>query len=233
MVTVYLSELRRPVMERLYEKYKLKALLPVGSIEQHGPQLPLGTDTIICENVCKAVAYGRNDILLLPTIPYGQSELHMGFQGTITVSHKTLVSLVNDIGYSLDRQGIKRFIIANGHGGNSNPLYQAVSELQDERRGMEISFVDCDMMITENRRGEFIGHANDFETSILLYLKPELVDMSKACKELINPPRNITDLKKYSNSGVWGDPTNATAEKGEEYFRMMVSELTKIVDNEL
>lgn len=238
-----LSKLSYKDFENLKKEYDIKALLPVGSLEQHGPHLPFGTDAIICNEVCRKVAESRKDVLLLPLISYGQSEHHMGFPGTMTVKHQTLISMIKDVGESAYRHGINRFIVANGHGGNTHAIAIGVNELNTEIPEMEVSHVDVCNFASKDFKYELISeksgrHANDYETSVILFINPSLVDMSKACREFPSeraPPkeskRTIVDFRKYSKSGVWGDPTNATAEKGKEYFDFMVSELTKVVDS--
>jgi len=238
-----LSQIKYTDLKKLKKEYDMKALLPVGSLEQHGPHLPLGTDAIICNEVCKAAAENRNDVLLLPLCPYGQSEHHMGFPGTITVRHETIINIIKNIGESLYRHDIKRFIVANGHGGNTHAIAAGVYELNAEKPEMEVSHVDVCNFAPKDFKYEFLSekagrHANDYETSVMLFLNPNLVDMSKACKEFPSKKapsktskRTIVDFKKYSISGVWGDPRSATAVKGKEYFDIMVSELTKVIDS--
>lgn len=226
-----LSKLKYPELEELSKEYKLKALLPTGSTEQHGPHLPIGSDAIISDEICKYVSKNRNDILLLPLISYGYSEHHMGFPGTITLKFETVEKVVKDIGYSLNRHNIKRFIVANGHGGNKEPAFKALSELKVEKKEMDISLFNLENQDFISRKAGY--HANDYETSVMLYIRPELVDMSKACKEFpLKMTRTTYDIRRYLKSGVWGDPTTATAEKGKDYFDVMASALIEHIDSE-
>lgn len=192
----------------------LTAVLPLGSMEQHGPHLPVGTDYIICNAVCEAAeSVQRDKMILLEPMPYGL------FSGIIDLKPETLQDVITDVGKSLSKQGIYRLIIASVHGGNKRPLQKFIEEHNDKNQ-MKLSYFDA-LSTVPSDGGR---HANETETSFMLYIAPDLVDMSKACKEF--PPKG-----QLSKSGVYGDATIATAEKGKMYFEEMVSLLVEAVNS--
>lgn len=223
------------------------ALLPVGSIEQHGPHLPLDTDAYDAAYLAKAVAQNCTDPkpAVLPLIPYGVSYHHEEFSGTISIGNRTLSRLVYEIGMSAARNGITKLVIINGHGGNSPALNFAAQEINRDARIFvcvdtgETSDVDIESMIdTPND-----VHAGEIETSTTLALRPELVRMNKAEKlipEFSNRYLDFTSkrsiswyafTKRISESGVMGDPTKASAEKGRKMWDAMIRHLVAFVED--
>jgi len=223
------------------------ALLPVGSTEQHGPHLPLDTDAFDAEYLARAVANAMSQPkpIVLPVVAYGVSYHHMGFSGTISLSNETLTRLVYEIGMSVARHGIRKLVIINGHGGNGPALQNAAQMINRDARIFvcvdtgETSDVDVKKIIeTQND-----AHAGEMETSTALAARPELVYMKRAKKSVprfssrylnFSTSRSVewyTQTEKISRSGVLGDPTKATAEKGEKLWRIMVEHLTHFVDD--
>jgi len=223
------------------------ALLPIGAIEQHGPHSPLDTDAFDAEYLSLRVAERCSDPkpLVLPLIPYGVSYHHDDFAGTISVSNEALGRFVYEIGMSAAHNGITKLIIVNGHGGNAPTLQFAAQTINRDARIFacvdtgETSDVDiakiCD---TPND-----VHAGEIETSTTLAVRPHLVDMSKAKPSV---PRFSSDYLNFSGSraiewyartrrispeGVLGDPTKATAEKGQRIWDIMVRNLVELVEH--
>jgi creatinine amidohydrolase len=221
----------------------LVAVQPIGAIEHHGPHLPLATDAIIAEAVAEAVVSGRPDLplALLPTLSYALSSEHLWAPGTISLSATTLLSVLDDVGASLARAGVPRLVFLNGHGGNSALLRVACREIR-VRHGL-LTFlahphVPVDQGGTSDDAEEgFAVHGSAGETSMVQYLRPDLVDMERAVASL---PRWLADYKYIgfggeisfgwsSNdvmaSGVIGDPTLASPERGKETFERCVERL--------
>jgi len=223
------------------------ALLPVGSTEQHGPHLPLDTDAFDAEYLARSVAEAMSEPkpIVLPLVSYGVSYHHMGFSGTISLSNETLTRLVYEIGISIARHGIRKLVIINGHGGNGPALQNAAQMINREARIFacvdtgETSDVDVQKIIeTPND-----AHAGEMETSTALAVRPELVDMKKAKKSIprfssrylnFSTSRSVewyTQTEKISRSGILGDPTKATREKGERLWHIMIEHLVRFVDD--
>ncbi|TMC69198.1 MAG: creatininase family protein [Chloroflexi bacterium] len=217
-------------------------LLPTGSVEQHGPHLPVGTDGLIAERLALAAA-GRlaDECVVLPTLWYGFSPHHMSFPGTVTVAAGTYLRLVAEIAESLYAHGVRRLVILNGHGGNSAPLKMIAAELA-RAHGKSPSVVTYwDLIAAE--AGDFFeepelvcGHACALETSLALHLFPEAVR-----RELIPErsgetgphmfgragPAEGLDFRNYSSNGVIGDPSLATADLGRRLFDLIIERLVR------
>jgi creatinine amidohydrolase/Fe(II)-dependent formamide hydrolase-like protein len=223
------------------------AILPVGSIEQHGPHLPLDTDSFDAEYLSRRIAEACSDPkpLVLPLVPYGVSYEHGEFKGTVGISNDTLARLIYEIGMSCARNGINKLVIVNGHGGNIPALNYAAQMITRDTR----IFVCVDTGETSDVDIYKIAdtpndiHAGEIETSTSLAVRPHLVKMEKAEKLI---PRfssrylNFTSrrkvnwyvhTKKISKIGVIGDPTKASAEKGERIWQIMIAHLVELVED--
>ncbi len=187
------------------------AVVPVGSIEQHGPHLPLATDILIAKAVAKTIAKEIGGILTPPQ-PYGISPEHLDFPGTISLGKETFIGIIEDMVSSFSAGGFEKVVVVNGHGGNSKTLRQ-----------MQIEHVYVlDVVSTM----EPYDHAGDIETSLMLHLHPDLVRKDKITKcEFRWPDRDGWKTKDCSESGVFGDPTTASAKKGKGYFDRIVATL--------
>jgi creatinine amidohydrolase/Fe(II)-dependent formamide hydrolase-like protein len=223
------------------------ALLPVGSIEQHGPHLPLDTDAFDAEYLAQRVAEDCKEPrpVVLPLIPYGVSYHHEDFSGTISVNPDTLSQLVYDIGMSAARQGIVKLVIINGHGGNSPALHFAAQMINRDAHIFtcvdtgETSDPDINAMAeTPNDI-----HAGEIETSTTLAIRPEMVRLDAVHKFIPRFSSRYLDFTskrgvnwyahtaKISSSGVLGDPTKATAEKGKRMWDQMIKHLVEFVED--
>jgi len=209
------------------------AVQPIGSMEQHGPHLPISTDTIIAYEVGKALAE-KLDALLLPPIPYSCSIEHSKYTSTIWIKPSTLNALLKDIAVSLRTHKFKALIIVNGHGGNYN-LKSIVREInyRFNRKPLTI-LVDLGSMYFGSRYTEDI-HAGYYETSIMLYLKPNLVgELTGDFKPKVT--RNYLDyipIDELTPTGVWGEPSRASREMGEIIFKKMIDEAESYILNVL
>lgn len=223
------------------------ALLPVGAIEQHGPHLPLDVDSFDADYLAKKVAEACSDPkpLVLPLISYGVSYHHDDFKGTISISNNTLSQLIYEIGLSISKNGIKKLVIINGHGDNSPTLNYAAQMLNRDAK----MFVAVDTGETSDFDLDQIAdtpndiHAGEIETSTSLTTRPELVQMKKAKRSVLKFTSrylNFSSLrgvpwyahtKKISETGIMGDPTKATAEKGKKIWEIMIAHLVSFVED--
>ncbi len=200
-------------------------LVPVGSIEQHGPHLPLDTDSAIAVAVAHGVAArlpGQHEALVAPAVVYGSSGEHQSFAGTSSVGAQALRLTVLELVRSL-RTWADRVVLVNGHGGNLPPLDDAVRQLVEE--GHDVVRVAC---ATEQRHGEGDLHAGRTETSLMLHLRPTAVRLERAEVGDVRPLAEILPLmigggvSAVSVNGVLGDPRGASAEEGAAILERMV-----------
>ncbi|RLF21001.1 MAG: creatininase family protein [Thermoprotei archaeon] len=211
------------------------ALLPIGSVEQHGPHNPLGTDYLIAYKLALQ-ASARTSALCLPPIPFGVSAHHRHFPGTIYVKPGSLRAYVRDVLCSLADQGPRKVVIVNGHGGNLHSLLEVARELRGERKAFVVVYQWWDA-IKELYPKEERGHAASLETSLNLYLHKDLVDMSRAVDE---PLKKLSyelkgvyvpwDTRDFTSSGVMGISTTASEAKGKEVFEKALKELCSLIE---
>ncbi|TVS78043.1 creatininase family protein [Mycobacterium helveticum] len=198
------------------------AVLPVGSFEQHGPYLPLGTDTLIATAIASAISQHHN-VFHLPPVTFGCSHEHAAYPGTISISATTLAAIVADIIESLARQNIAGLIVVNGHGGNAvltNVVQQANHPKNPVKAGLYPSREDWAEARTTagiHSSNHDDMHAGELETSILLATHPDyLHDGWQTSDHTANDRRYLTSLgiHAYTPTGVIGSPSQATAAKG-------------------
>ncbi len=224
-------------------------VLPIGSVEDHGPHLPLDTDNFLIWSFCEEAARRANgDILLLPLIPYGFETHHMEFPGTIDVRQEHLLHFVLDVTKSVAHHGFKRILIADGHGSNMPVLELVARRTILESDALCATFIWPSLAINEIRkvreseRGG-MAHACELETSVYLHLNSERVQMDKARKDMQmpksefiwmdlldgSPVRFMDYWTSFSKSGVSGDPTLANPEKGKIIFEAVVEAFVRLV----
>jgi creatinine amidohydrolase len=247
MVPARFAELSGPAVARAGPG--MVAVQPIGAIEHHGPHLPVLTDALIAEAVAEAVVDARRDLPLtiLPTLSYALSSEHLWAPGTVTLSAATLLAVLDDVGASLARAGVPRLVFLNGHGGNSALLRVACREIRI-RHGLLTFVVHPHLPVDQGGRSAtdleegFAVHGSAAETSMVLHLRSDLVDMSLAAASL---PRWLADYRYIgfggevsfgwsSNdvmaSGVIGDPTLASASQGKEIFERCVERLGEAME---
>lgn len=213
------------------------AILPMGATEQHGHHLPLGVDIYLAEGVSRKLSENTG-ALLLPTQPFGYSWVWRDIPGTVSLQQHHVEAVIKDVAHSVARYGIKMLVLVNGHDANNASMKYATRELADE---LDIPVVYLfypnlnKVMedICDSPTWHGMVHACEFETSLMLALKPELVDMSKAVREYPEKPRlygkSSISLGDLSKSGVYGDATKATKEKGEKMLDLFVTDMEQIL----
>lgn len=220
----------------------------VGATEQHGPHLPVGTDSVCAQEITASAAAlasaAGTEVVLAPPVWWGYSRDHEGFGGTLTVSHQTLSALLVDLGVSVLANGFSRLLFLNGHGSNDRLLYYVIRDIQDAAmRPCAVAAVTywklAADVLAEDRDSSPGGmaHACELETSLMLTFRPDLVQMSLARDEraIEYSPYRRQDLlsagpvmapdrfRDLSRSGVVGDPTMATADKGARWADALAS----------
>lgn len=207
------------------------ALLPVGSLEQHGPHLALDTDLAVADAFARRLEADLGDeALLCPPMHYGLSEHHMGFAGTITLRPDTLMALVLDVAESLARWDLRRVLVVNGHGGNIDAL-RLVSRRARRDHGTLVAALMWAQLasdeISARAASRSYGHACEIETSVVMTLAPDRVFPERiagpagrrSAEPLTDPPRALVDqavwMDEWSSDGALGDPRLASAELGE------------------
>ncbi len=239
-----LAEMRWPQIKKL-DREKLVAVLPVGSMEQHGPHLPFQVDVYIANRLAEDLEKKMPDILLLPPVWTGVSAHHMDFPGSVTVRPRVLIDLLHDICTSLHHHGIRKIILLNGHGGNRSSLEVLGQELYSALALSVNVIVYWDLVpellkSMKKSQSKGMGHSGELETSLMLYLAPALVSQrdipegtcgvrsggkrEDRSEEGIKLYKNMLD---HSEVGVIGRPAAATPEDGERFYAAVLKELER------
>ena len=215
-----------PDLRKIIKKKKHVVIIPVGSIEQHGPHLPISTDSDIVTEIATRVS-DEIDGILLPTINYGISDEHFPFFN-LSIKKSTLVRILRDVCESLTKNGISKIIIINGHYGN----LQALKNFERTRKNRKIKVFSY-WKFMERR----FDHAGNVETSIMLAISKN-VKMKRAKKGFESEGLSKKEISKINKmaqksfpkvtgNGVWGDPTKASARLGRQIISEIVSNLAK------
>jgi len=231
------ARLRWPELEDAVRESPV-AVLPVGAIEEHGPHMNLGSDWYAAQRLAERIA-DRANLLVLPALPYGQVWSLSRFPGSISITDETLIATVVEIASGLARVGVKGLILLSGHLGNMAALKKASRQLIESGTMPSLYMLYPGVgevaghVITTERSHAQILHADETETSILLSLAPECVDMSKARSEYPAYPADFDYAPVYwdevSSSGVFGDPTTATAQKGDAIVDFVVGRAVEVI----
>lgn len=214
------------------------AFLPFGALEQHGPHLPLGTDTIVAVHTARRLAE-HYDAVLLPPISYGETWATSGYPGTVSLSPSTVTAIAMDIARAVASFGIRRFVVVNGDFGNRLPLGAAARTLAEEGiPTLVLDYPGMDDAIARVRESEpaaaGMNHAEEIETSMVLAAQPEMVRTDRFTAEYpvfpvdfgLRPMR----LHDVSVSGVFGDPSTASADKGDELYDAVIASCVSAID---
>lgn len=225
-------------------------VLPVAAIEQHGPHLPVATDRLIAEHFADALNSQLGDgVLILPTVAVGCSEHHMDFPGSLTLTHDTFSQVVQENLESACLHGFRNFLVLNAHGGNQGIGQVIVEKFGAARPQSQIALatwwrIASDELAFLNETGlGGVGHACEFETSLMLLIAPLFVDMAAAPSrsnnttypwaegDLLRGPQVslYRTMKAMTPTGAYGDPRSATLEKGRQISRLVTEKLVKIL----
>jgi len=230
-------------LEEYAKKEDAVAIVPVGCLEAHGPHLPLGTDILAVEKIA-LLAAEREEVVVLPPLPYAWTSVHTGYSGAINMKAEVLLTFWGNIFDEIARNGCKKIILLNGHGGNKGILWVFIREFALKNKDYTIyyhnyfSSKEVDNLITKLRM-DSMEHADEVETSIMLYLYPELCQMDKVPKTRIEKTKDfdvkpaIVGFEWATNWTKWhnatGAPYKATAEKGEKLVELFVKILIELI----
>ncbi len=253
---VLIQEFTRPAFEEYLENESNPvAILPLGSIEQHGPHLPLGTDSFVALELAKKAAEKTNSIVVQPCWP-GYSPHHMGFKGTITFRWETLMNIILDTVESLTEHGIKKVILLNAHGGNAQ-IAALGARLAKRRFGTMVLMPSSSSGSDPGKLLQTVDvHAGKGETATAQQLFGELVEMERVegfeptaefppqVEKLRDPDADdahlraqlvmayIGDTHEFTSSGIYGfsDPNDADIEAAEESLEERIDQLVKLIE---
>lgn len=248
MFSRYLPEMSWTAVQDYLDRGGDLAIVSVGSTENHGPHAPLGTDSIVTEELCRRLA-DRLDALVAPVLPVGFAAQHLPFPGSITLRHETVAQVLMETALSLASQGFKRFIFLSGHGGNRIALELVSSNLKLDHPELQVLHANILAVQTsrairdkvESAYGKPLtavweAHAGEQEAAAVLAVRPELVNLAAAAPEpdmteFLAKARDPEvarinhELKAFAPAGNWGDPSPATAGQGELFYEAMVEHL--------
>jgi len=227
------------------------AIIPTGSTEQHGPHLPIGTDSYIGYELCKRLEkslIGKISFVITPPVLFGASSHHIDFPGTLSVNINTYVALIQDLCNCLVDHGFKKILLLNSHGGNIAPLNIAIRNMRDQHKILIAAvtyYTLASKEIARIRKSEPGGmaHAGEFETSCMLVIKPRLVNKNLFKKNIpkwrtnyilldlqgggkVNLAQHLCD---FTPTGVIGDPTLASEEKGRRFLQAVTDTLSEFI----
>ena len=219
---------------------KTVAILVFGACENHGDHMPFGSDFIFPIELAKRVARKSHNVMVLPAIPFGVSLHHSAFHMTISLEPSTLIKVIEDLFRSLVKNGISRILVINGHDGNIPAIELAARTIKDRYPEVIIACLEAWwMLVGEITKGLFevwngLGHGGEAETSAMLAVRPDLVDMNNAPKEIIpNLPNNIRiyfNFNELTNTGATGAPMKASIQKGENALNALEDVLLSFVN---
>ncbi|RIK43203.1 MAG: creatininase [Chloroflexi bacterium] len=217
-------------------------LIPFGAVEVYGPHLPLGADGIATTALARGIAE-QVPALISPLIPVGYSKMLQSFPGTLSVKPASLVAYARDVAESFILWGCKRILWVNGHAGNV-PFINELSAELEERHGVRCAQIDwwrfIQPLVKDLETAEFLphGHASEFGTSVMLHLVPQYVKMERAVKTANQSPDQWPDFlrtrsyRAQSPTGVLGDGTLGTAEKGAETMRRAIERAVAFINSD-
>jgi len=219
-------------------------IVPLGTVEQHGPHLPVGTDVFIPITVAKRVAE-KTRVLVAPPIYYGNSLSMADMKGVFTITPDSLAVLLLDLCRSFVKQGFKKSICLNGHGGNKQVLSFIGQQARMETGALIVRIDWWDIVAEEMPKicETAVVHADEGETSMMLACRPELVDMKKATKDDTsakltdaltggkpkNLPQVFVPFTKWSKTGLIGDATKASKAKGDKIMKAVVDNIVSFL----
>ena len=220
-------------------------VFPVGSTEQHGPHLPVGTDTFVVEHIARAAAAAAGaeiPVLVAPTLPFGCSQHHLPFGGTMSLSTNTYYRVVSDVMESLITGGFRRIFILNGHGGNQELIQLVVRDLalkhQSSLAAASYWILAWDDLVEQKAHlaGRLPGHAGAFETSQIMSLRPDLVreplphrdEVKTSSSRSFQAPYRVESHGSWQSiNGYTDSPDRAEAGRGKAYLAAVITSVAK------
>ena len=216
------------------------AFIILGSCENHGDHLPFGSDSIFPLNLAKIISdsivknnpSSDHNCFILPVIPYGVSIHHNDFQMTVSLKFSTMISIIEDVLDSLAKNSIKKVIIINGHDGNIAPIEVASRNLKDKYPDMVIACLESWWVLVGQKNTKLfnvwggLGHGGEAETSAMMAIRPDLVDLRSAPEQII-PNLPGDDIRLYwifselTTTGATGAPKEASVQKGQEIIDIL------------
>jgi creatinine amidohydrolase len=247
--TVFLGEMTDPEV-RAYLARHQTVIVPIGSTEQHGPHGPLLTDALVPTEVARRVA-PTVDALVAPTVNYSLSYPHVGFTGVVHIRIPTFMTLIEDLCASLASIGFRRIAFLNGHYDNTYAIAYACASAAERlpagTRAFPVNYWDG---MTADEVAEFFGptaglHANRAETSAVMAIDPDLVDLDRANAEMppfpeVTSPAAVHtafffstpgSVHRATQSGTWGDAREASVEYGERYLEVVTAATIRMLDD--
>lgn len=220
-------------------------VIPVAALEQHGRHMPLFTDSLLLGEVLRRVKESTGDrVLFAPLQWLGNSEHHLDFPGTMTASPRVYLDLLRDMVENFVFHDFRRIVLLNGHGGNIVPMQQAMFELRQKyRQRSDLLLLSTTYWTLGGKPWEAnpsltqrqMGHACEWETSMMLRIRPELVGDLSQVKEVdwgvaFSPAQRAWITKDRTEPGHIGDPRFASAEKGETLFQTFTADVVKLLE---
>jgi creatinine amidohydrolase len=243
--SVCLEEMVWPAVESALENGTRTAIVAVGSIEQHGPHLPLNMDTLDGDELSRRIADALGDALAAPTIRPGCSGHHMAFPGTITVPPETLMDVIRSYCRSLDAHGFEYIVLVPTHGGNFGPVRTVAPEIARELEAAVIPLADLDEHMQLLNEGldsagieydQDVIHAGAAETAMVLAIDEGLVrteQIEPGPEGDISAARLLSEgFDSITENGVLGDPSKATAEAGEAIIEEVVATYVEHIETQ-
>ena len=249
--SVFLAEITNKELEEFLIDYHT-IYIPVGATEQHGPHSPVSTDVLIPQEIARRVAEQQGNALVAPALPYTLSYPHRGFACEFSLSIETFMATIKELSISFARAGFKRIVFLNGHYDNTYALAyacaQAAEDLPKDARAFPFNYWDGMKaeewaQMTEQGKGL---HAGEGEVSMILAIRPDLIDREFLNAEFPNFPQTSTNspalhtayffsapgsVYAMTQSGTWGDATKATAEKGEQILQWGVESVINLMED--
>jgi creatinine amidohydrolase len=217
------------------------AIIVIGACENHGDHMPFGADFIFPTELLKRISLKLENVIILPFIPYGLSSHHNDYQMTISLRSRTVVRIIQDICQSLIKNGIQRILIINGHDGNIAPIEIASRHIKSRHPTVAIACLEAWWTLVGHFKHNLfdvwdgLGHGGEAETSAMLAVRPDLVQMSNAPKVVIPKlPEGVRIYWKFnelSDTGTTGAPKQATPNKGFEIVKILEMILTSFLND--
>lgn len=245
MKKVMLNEFTGEEIRKLLQSNNnVVAIVSFGSCENHADHLPLGPDYFFPEEVARRVAVQLDNTVVVPCTPFGTSLHYDAYPMAISIRFETNIMLAEDIFSSLVRHGIKRILVINGHDGNIPAIEIAARNVKDKNRDISLLYIPTwwDMVgkklgdnFFDSWSGTGLGHGGEGETSAMMAIRPELVNLNNAKNQIPDDVfenygiNYIWDISEISETGATGAPQFATIEKGEKIINCLVDSLLELI----